>query len=330
MLHAAYFACTLLTPLVFACFCYLTLRPLQRRICRSGLPSTLAAIGILSVVLMIVGIFGLLVSDPIKSIIAELPTAVSEIKLKTSDLMGRFSSVSNATDQLDEIGDTEVADKPLEVEIQQPAWSTNLTLLSGTGSLVSFISIAGVVLYFLLAFGDDALRAVLRSIPKLSDKKRVVSTIEDVQDAVSGYLIRVTIINFFLGVAVAIAMYLMSMPTPLVWGIMAATFNYVPIVGAVVGAIILFLAALLNFDETTTPFLVTGLFLALTTIEGQFITPAILGKTLDVNPLLIVLALIIFGWIWGFMGALLSVPMLIAGHMIFRNLFPEDLEAIQT
>ena len=182
-------------------------------------------------------------------------------------------------------------------------------------------------MYFLLAFGDDALRSVLRGMPRLSDRKRLVGTIEDVQEAVGGYLLRVTIINFLLGVAVAVAMYFLGMPSPIVWGIMAATFNYVPIVGAVVGGIILFLVALLNFDSVTTPMLVSAVFLTLTTIEGQFITPLVLGKTMDVNPLLVVLALIVLGWIWGFMGALLSVPMLIAAQMIYANLNEDTEEA---
>ena len=322
VLYAMYFARTLVVPIVFAGFVYLTLRPIQRRLHRLRVPDAAGAILILGSLAAMTGLVAYFVYEPLVSIGAEVPRSFGQVKDKLAGVFQHVETINEVREDMTAAaapvdGDR---DRPIEVAVTQPAWDTNVTLLSGTGSALSFVTVVVVLTYFLLAYGDEVLKSWIRMLPRLSSKKLIVGSIDDIQEAVGGYLLRVSIINAVLGVCVATAMWAWGMSYPLAWGVMAFAFNYIPILGAVAGAAILFFVALLNFDTATQAALCTATFLTLTTIEGQFITPSILGKSMNVNPLLVAVALIAFGWIWGFVGVLLSVPIVIAGQMIWDNI----------
>lgn len=190
-----------------------------------------------------------------------------------------------------------------------------MSYLSGTGNVVTFLTISGVLLYFLLAHGDDLLRRILKSLPDFTSRRRFLEVIQNVQEGLGSYLAQVTVINAGLGIAVGIAMWMLGMPSPMLWAVMAFAFNFIPIVGAIAGAVIILVVALVTFEPTYYAFVVTLTFLGLTSAEGQFITPSILGRSMSMNPILVFLSVSIWGWMWGIMGVFLSVPLLIATRM---------------
>jgi predicted PurR-regulated permease PerM len=166
------------------------------------------------------------------------------------------------------------------------------------------------LLYFLLAAGDTLLRQAVTIAPRLSDKRRVVEIARETEDDISYYLLTISLINGALGVAVGSAMYLLDMPNPILWGVMAGIFNFVPFLGAVTGIGIVALVALLTFDHFWSILLPPLSYLVLTSFEAQFITPALLARRLTLNPVAVFLALIVWTWLWGVAGALLAVPLL--------------------
>lgn len=139
--------------------------------------------------------------------------------------------------------------------------------------------------------------------------------IQNVQEGLGSYLAQVSCINAGLGLCVGLAMWMLGMPSPVLWGVMAFAFNFIPILGAVTGGILVFVVALVTFDPTYYAFVVTAVFLTLTSLEGQFITPAILGRSMSMSPVLVFLSIVVWGWMWGIMGVFLSVPILIAARM---------------
>jgi len=169
-----------------------------------------------------------------------------------------------------------------------------------------------VLLYFLLASGNLFLRKVVSATPRFTDKKREVDIANQVETAVSSYLFTVTFINMALGAAVALALYLMGVPNPVLWGVMVALFNFVPYLGEMTSIVILSIVGLLTFDELWRSMMVPIVFYLLSAIEGYLITPMVLGKRLSLNPVVIVLSVLFWGWMWGIPGALLAVPILIA------------------
>ena len=131
-----------------------------------------------------------------------------------------------------------------------------------------------------------------------------------VNDLASYYRV-VTIVNFGLGVATGIAMAILGMPQPYLWGIIAALVNYVPYAGPVVGTGVLLIVSLITFDEAIYILLPPLTYVVLTSIEGYFVTPTLVGRALHLNPFMVLLAVVFWGWLWGVPGAFLAVPMLI-------------------
>jgi predicted PurR-regulated permease PerM len=183
-------------------------------------------------------------------------------------------------------------------------------VLSGTTAVTAGLVAAVLLLFFLLASGDTLLRQAVTIAPRLRDKKRVVEIVREMEDDVSHYLLTISLINAGLGVAVGIAMFLLGMPNPILWGAMAAVLNFIPYLGALIGIGTIGLVALLIFDEPARILLPPLVYFALTTFEGYFVTPSLLARRLTLNPLAVFLALILFTWMWGAAGALLAVPML--------------------
>ena len=126
------------------------------------------------------------------------------------------------------------------------------------------------------------------------------------------YLFTITYINIGLGIATAAAMYFLGMPNPILWGVMVAILNYMPYFGATVSLIVLSVVAVLTFEDITHALLIPVVFLVLTTIEGQILNPLIVGRRLTLNPVVIFIGLLFWGWMWGILGALIAVPILVS------------------
>ncbi len=319
VLYALYYARSLIIPIVFAIVLYLTLRPIVRRAQRFGIASGFSAIGITVGLIFILGLGTYLVLEPAKETIANAPEHLAVVKSKLSFITERLNDVDQATEELAEAeGDTSNKPdekEPVPVEIKQPSWTSGWNYLSGTGNFVSFLVICIALLYFLLATGDNLLRSVMHALPDFTARRKLVEVIQNVQEGLGSYLAKISAINACLGVSVGIAMWLMGMPSSVLWGVMAFSFNFIPILGAMAGAAIILFVALVSFESTYYAFLVAATFLTITSLEGQFITPAILGRSMSMSPVIVFLSIVLWGWMWGVMGVFLSVPILIAARM---------------
>ncbi|MEM9825222.1 MAG: AI-2E family transporter [Planctomycetota bacterium] len=324
VLYAFYYARSLVVPIVTAMVLYMVLRPIVRQGARAGLPTAVGSAGVILGLVFVFAMATYSVVEPGRQVIAKAPRHVAVVKRKLSFLTRQLDQVEEATEdiaatekQIDDSteGEKTEVDEPVPVEIKQPSWTSNYTYLSGTGNLVSFITICGALLYFLLATGDNLLRSIMHVLPDFTARRRLVEVIENVQEGLGSYLARISAINACLGIAVCIAMWLLGMPNPMLWGVMAFAFNFIPILGAILGGVIIFVVALVNFEPTFYAFVVAGIFLTLTSLEGQYITPAILGRSMRMSPVIVFLSIVFWGWMWGVMGIFLSVPILIAARM---------------
>jgi predicted PurR-regulated permease PerM len=167
-----------------------------------------------------------------------------------------------------------------------------------------------ILLYFLLASGDLFLRKVIKFFPKLQEKKRIVRITREVEHHTSRYLYTVTVINFSMGMSIALGMYLIGMPNPLLWGVMAGFLVFLPYIGGLMGISIVTLVAFLTFDSIGRVLLAPAIYIGLEIIQGQLVTPMVLGLRFTLNPVAIFIWLIFWGWMWGIVGAMLAFPML--------------------
>ena len=217
------------------------------------------------------------------------------------------NNLAEATDKEAEEGER---DEPIAVEVQQPRLLAGLQVLSSTGSILGEFVVMTVLAYFLLAAGDVLINNVLRILPSFREKRNTVELVRNVEKSISAYLLTVTVINVILGVVIGIAMWLLGLPTPMLWGVMATVFNFVPFLGAMCGAVVVFFVSVLTFDSLGYAVVPPLVFFAITSTEGHFITPHIVGRSMSLNPIVVFLSLTVWGWMWGIGGAFLAVPIL--------------------
>lgn len=315
VLTLLYLARDLVLPIVAALILSLVFLPLVRGMKKIFIPVPLGAglvvLGLLAG--LVGGIYNL--ADPASEWLDKAPQSLREIDSKLRRVTGSVHNVATATAQVQDITEKltnggETKKKPREVIVKEPTIA-GAFFYGAKDFTVSTISTL-VLLYFLLASGDLFLRKTIAVTPRFSDKKRAVDIAEQVEAAVSRYLFTVAFINVCLGCAVTLAMYLLGVPNPVLWGVMVCTLNFIPYIGDIISFSVLTVVGLLTFDQLWQSLLVPGVFYLLTAIEGYLITPIIVSRRLSLNPVVIILSVLFWGWMWGVAGALLAVPILVA------------------
>jgi predicted PurR-regulated permease PerM len=287
------------------------------------IPEALGAALVLAGLLGITGLGVYLLSGPAADWIARAPASVSRVEGKLRALRKPVDQVSRTADQMEKsiAGQTGA---PNSVEVKGPGLKE--AVFGGTGALLSGGLVVVVLLYFLLASGDLFLRKLVNVLPTLSDKKRAVEMAREMEKQVSTYLFTVTLINIGVGLAVGTGVALLGMPNPMLWGALACVLTYVPYLGAAVGIGVLAFASVLTFDDLGRALAVPAVYVVVSFLEGNFVTPAVLGQRLTLNPVVIFIGLLFWFFLWGIPGALLAVPTIVIFKIVCDHV--EGLAAI--
>jgi len=185
-------------------------------------------------------------------------------------------------------------------------------------ALVSTLTFV-IITLFLLAGGPPMLARMTAAFVDDLNSAHLLDIIEKVRHEVGRFYVMTALINVGLGCATAGAMMLCGMPTPYLWGILAAVLNFIPYAGSATTLIVLTLVAFVTFDGIGQVLAVAGSYVALAALEGQLIQPLFVGRGLSVNPLLIFLALWFGGLFWGIAGVILATPALVALKVVAEN-----------
>jgi predicted PurR-regulated permease PerM len=178
-----------------------------------------------------------------------------------------------------------------------------------------------LLLFFLLCSGDLFLRRLVEILPTLSDKKQAVDIWHEITRNISGYLVTISLMNAAVGIATAVATYMFGLSNPILWGVLAFVLNYILILGPLSGIAILFLAGLLTFDTTWQALLPAASYLAIHLTESA-VTPVLLARRFELNPVLVIISLLFWYWMWGIAGALLAVPLLASFKIVCDRIRP--------
>jgi predicted PurR-regulated permease PerM len=222
--------------------------------------------------------------------------------------------VSKTAEQVEQAAKVDNGTKTPEVVVKGPSLTERL--FGTTQTLIASAFEVIILLYFLLAAGDLFLQKLIKVLPQFRDKKKAVTIARETEASISTYLVTVTLVNLALGLAVALVMFLLKMPNPLLWGAMAALAEFIPYLGASALVALLTLAGLVTFEQVGHALLVPVAYLGVNIIQSQLISPLILGRRLTLNPVAIFVGLVFWWWIWGVPGAFIAVP-LIATFKIF-------------
>ena len=326
LFYTMYFLRPVLLPVVLALLLSYLFRPIVRALARIGINSHLGAAIVLSVVIAALA-FGIsALATPAAGWLEKAPYGVSQLKEKLLPLKKPMEQVAQASGEIEKLASPEAA--PAEpnrvVEVRQNRMSD--TLVHSTQEFVLSTVLLFILLYFLLAYDTVFLGKVIKLMPTLQNKRRAVSILHEIESHVSKYLLTITLINIGLGAAVGTTVGFLGLQNPLMWGVMVAVLNFVPYLGALAGIICMTIGAVLSYDSLGYAMVFPAVYLFIATIEGNFITPYVMGRSLTLNPVIILLSLTFWGWMWGIAGIILAVPILAAFKIFCAHV--EEMEPI--
>lgn len=309
LLQAMVWASDFLIPVTAAFLGYFVLNRPRRWLARIGIAPVLSAALFTAVLTVLILLLLVQLSAPAAQFIEDLPSLLEEIKEKLSSAGGTLEAINDAAVAAEEI----VADQDAETVSVEVVSNTGVAaaIFSMAPGFLSRIMFALILLFFLVSSGDMFLTKTVQSFERFSDKRRAVEVLHSIEDRLGYYLGGIAIINMGLGVAVAIAMHLWGLPSPLVFGFMAFGLNFVPFLGGLMGATIAAAVAFVSLDGSWAPAGVFATYVILTSIEGQFITPLIISRRMRLNTTVVFLAVAFFAWIWSVMGMVVALPILI-------------------
>ena len=312
---ALYTAAAFFMPLVLSLLLALTLSPLVRFMHRRGMGEGIAAgLVILVLSLGIGGTFAAL-SSPFFALVDDAPQIAEKVRTRFEELRQPIETVTEVAEQVDDA--TGGGESVQQVVVQQPGI---LSQVAGSAlSIVTTTVIVIILTLFLLASGDHFSEQIVKSFGTLKDKKRALRTVRDIESEISRYLLTITVINAALGVAVGVAMWLLGMPTPLLFGVMAALLNFLPYVGSLIGIAVVAMVGLVTFPTIGAALLPPLAYFACTAVEGQFVTPTIVGRRLRINTVAVFVAVAFWSFLWSIPGALMAVPILVLLKVLCDN-----------
>ena len=306
-----------LAPVFLAIIVGLMFGPIADALESRGLPEPIsAAVVVLLLVLPIVG-GAMLFYGPLAEWAERLPLIWTRIQAELANWREPMASLGAVQEQIKGVlgGDDTVS-----VTVEDASAVTGIAMLAPAflAQLLVFL----VSLYFYVATRESIRISTLSLCMSRRMRWRSAHVFRDVEEKVSRYLLTITLVNVGVGAVVTLAMWAIGMPSPLLWGALAAVLNYIPFVGQAVMALLLFLAALGSKGTIEAAILPVGIYWVVNFLEGNFVSPNLLGRTMTINPFLIFLSLAFWLWVWGPVGGLVAVPSLLIAYSIVTHILP--------
>lgn len=310
----------LILPILLAAFFALVGNPILRLLGKLRLPRFLAALIVLIGGLAIAGALSLQLAEPASEWVRQVPRELKQVGPKLRQMTKPLLEANRAAQNFARAAGGESTAKPVQVvktEINDP-----YRALTSTPRYVAQVLAVVLLTFFFMVFGESLQRNAIALLPNPQKKKLTLDILHSIEREISRYVLTISLINSGLGLALAGALYALGVPLQesLLWGTMAAILNFAPFVGPLIGMALMLLMGFVAFDAPSAALLPAGLYLLLHTIESQAVTPIVLGRRMRLSPLVLMLALMLFGWLWGIIGLLLAVPMLVCVKLVLARI----------
>ncbi|SEP61369.1 Predicted PurR-regulated permease PerM [Faunimonas pinastri] len=310
---------TFLIPVALAVVIGMMLTPILVRIERLGIPAALAGVIVMIGLGLFLYVAALLFGMPLSDWFHRAPEIWEQVKQRVDSMRTSLSFLTSIQDSLQQV--TSPGETSPRVQVADGGTMIFSVISLAPPAIGQIIMFAGS-LYFYLATRERIRETILMFCVGRSVKMRAARIMRDVEKSISRYLLTITAINIVLGVTTGIIMWLLGMPTPALWGAIAAVFNFVPYVGPWSLGALLLAVGLVSFQSTAQGLAPMLAFAALTLVESQFVTPSAIGRSLTLNPFLVFLAIGFWMYVWGPVGAFLAVPILIVMAVVLTHMLP--------
>jgi predicted PurR-regulated permease PerM len=316
LLAAVRVAAEIVWPFVFALMLSLLLKPVQRVLERVRIPRLLASLLLVLTVLAVVVGLATAISAPAATWAAKLPDAVPRLVERLRFLEVPLATVQELWRRVEDFaGWNQSGGSSVGTDLLAQ-------LFTGTRSLASGFFTTLLFLFFLLAAGEIFIHRMVEIMPEFGSKRRVVEIAQQTETDISAYLVTIIGMNAAVGLATAAVMWLTGIGDPVLWGTVAFLLNFVQIIGPFVGVLTFILAGALASDSLWLTLVPAGLYLLIHVIEGETLTPMLLAKRFTLNPVLVIVSLVFWFWMWGVPGAILSIPMLAVMKIVCDRVRP--------
>jgi predicted PurR-regulated permease PerM len=321
LFYTIYFMRSILLPIVLALLLSYLFRPIVRALAQAKIPTLLGAAFILIALLICIGYGMSALATPLAGWLEKAPAGLQELEHKFMPVRQSMAHVAQASGEVEKLATTDSRTKTT-VEVKRHPITEILYMR--TPEFIASAVLLLILLYFLLAYDGVFIGKLMKLMPTLSDKKRAVSIAHDIESHISRYLLTVTIINTCLGLAVGTTVGLLGLRNPVMWGVVVAVLNFVPYLGALTGIICMTIGAVLSFDGLSYALIFPGVYLLFGILEGNFVTPWVMGRSLTLNPVIVLLSLTFWGWMWGIPGVILAVPILATFKIFCAHIKPME------
>jgi len=310
-----YFAHVAFIPVALALLISLVLSGPVEALHDRHVPRSLSAALIMAVILGIMVALVNFMSEPAQKWFAAAPHTVRLIERKIRPfelIMARIGELRNSAGNIGSGPPPAQAGAPAPAPAAAPQESAPAMLLDSARTVVLSSVTIIILTLFLLSGGPPMLARMTAAFASDLKSAHILAVIENVRSEVGRFYVTTALINVGLGIATSFAMMACGMPNPFLWGTMAFILNFIPYAGPTVTLLVLTVVAIISFDGLGHAAAVAGCYLALATVEGQFVQPLLVGRRLQLNPMLVFLALWFGGFFWGIAGIILATPTLAA------------------
>jgi predicted PurR-regulated permease PerM len=311
------FCSELFVPFAAAMVLTFVFQPAQRLMTGYRIPPYLSARLIVAILVGGAVSLGSALSGPASEWAARVPESLPELQSKFKFLSQPVEKTKRLVSQAEEMA-RGPGPKVTPVAVQGSRLFDKILNLVGSafGGLLSML----LMLFFLLAAGDIFVRRAVEILPNFRNKRQAVDIVRQIEGDMSRYLMTISFMNMVVGTLAGIIMWFHNIKDPMLWGLLAFLLNYLPVMGPVMGVLIFLVVGFMEIQDFWQAIVPAALFLGIHLTESNLVTPRLLARQFTINPLIVILALVFWYWMWGLPGALLSVPMLMITKIICSHI----------
>ena len=310
----------LLLPVLLALFFALIGNPILRLLRRLWIPRFVGAVLVLSVGMLVTYQLGRQLVTPAAEWVRQVPSQMRDLAPKLRSLVKPVQEANRAAENIARAAGGETTTRP--VQVVKTEGSESYRALSATPRLVASIVAVVLLTFFFMVYGQSLQKNAIALLPGRQQQRLTVEILQSIEHEISRYVLTISLINSVFGlVYAAVLHFVLDVPPDdaLLWGTMAALLNFAPYVGPLIGMGVMLLMGFVSYAEPWQSLLPAVVYLGLHTLEGQLITPIILGARMALSPLVLILSLMVFGWLWGIIGLLLAVPLLVCVKLVLAR-----------
>ncbi|MCF3973781.1 AI-2E family transporter [Paracoccus salsus] len=311
-----------LMPVTMAILLFFVFTPSRRFARRLGIPDALTAAGVTLTILALVAVLAYAASGPLNRAAENIPTIRFQLEQKLDRVRESMRDIQQAAEQIDEAQNVEDEDgaSAATIKVEEESESTMETVVKLTPQLMGQVLFTLILMFFMIASGDMLYLKIVQSFDSMGEKRSAYLALREIEDSLGSYLGAITIINACLGLAIGLAMWAWGMPGPVLFGVGAFALNFIPYLGAIAGVVIAAVVALVALPGLFWPAMVASTYLALTALEGQLITPYFVSRRLQLNTVVVFLAVALWAWLWSVLGMVIAVPVLVVLRVLSENI----------